>query len=883
MNTEASTIEGESGRTQYRYRFGEVEYDQAARVLSVGGEIVDVEQRPLQVLERLLQTPGEAVTREELFETVWAGRPTVENVLANAMTKLRRALGETDAERLQTVPRVGYRLAGPVERVALGRLARSTLRLEAGAAVAGRPHWCLAERLGGGSSNGSSLHPQAEVWRARHAKTGETRIFKFAADGEQLALLKREVTLYRLLRESLGERDDFVRLIDWNFDEAPYFLEAEDAGPNLSQWAAAHLAALDTAARVALLLGIAEAVAAAHRVGVLHKDLKPSNVLIADAEGLPRARLGDFGSGRLLDPDRLAALGITAQGMTLTDVAAASDSSGTLAYLAPEVLAGQAPTTRSDVYALGLMLYQLLAGDLRRPLLPGWERDVGDALLREDIAAAAERDPAKRLAGADQLVERLRTLDARRAEVEQRVRDAAAARDAQQQLAGARARRPWLIAVVVLLAGGLGTSLWQYRRAEQSARRATQQAEVAAAINRFVTEDLISSAQPSASGRAGVTMIDAARAAVARVDARRDLPPAVMAGLRKTLQITLAELSDRKGSVAQGRLALAALAQTGQPVEPAAEGEIRAWLASDFAQLGELDGADEQLHALAALEPRLLVDAPEIALRYYQAQAITLGMGGRNRDAAVFDRKAVDLARKLPGLRPGLLDQLQFNLAASLIQLGQPDKAEADLRELLARQTQRLGAAHEHTLYTEVLLSHALLRQQRVDDAAKLIEPAADGLDKALGPLATRTLMARSVQAGVELQRGQYQAAAERFATLHRQFAQRDGEASPNAINMLEGQGGALLRAGDAKAAEPLLRRALGDARKTFGAAAEEQPLVQMLRFELADSLLALRTGFAEAAKLVEGLQPGPLAEADPTSDWTAKLAKVRAALAQAH
>src|SRR5260370_26806113 len=83
-------------------------------------------------------------------------------------------------------------------------------------------------------------------------------------------------------------------------------------------------------------------------------------------------------------------------------------------YLPPEVLAGQSPTTGADGYALGVLLYQLTIGDFRKPLAPGWEADIRDPLLREDIADAACGDATKRLSSAADLVERLFTLVQRR-------------------------------------------------------------------------------------------------------------------------------------------------------------------------------------------------------------------------------------------------------------------------------------------------------------------------------------------------------------------------------------------------------------------------------------------------------------------------------------
>lgn len=68
----------------YRYRFGSAELDEACMSLRVEDSPVELEQRPLQGLALRLRNPGEVVTREELFESIWAGRPNVDNVLANA-------------------------------------------------------------------------------------------------------------------------------------------------------------------------------------------------------------------------------------------------------------------------------------------------------------------------------------------------------------------------------------------------------------------------------------------------------------------------------------------------------------------------------------------------------------------------------------------------------------------------------------------------------------------------------------------------------------------------------------------------------------------------------------------------------------------------------
>ena len=192
---------------------------------------------------------------------------------------------------------------------------------------------------------------------------------------------------------------------------------------------------------------------AAHELGVLHKDLKPTNILIStnNAEE-PEIKIADFGTATLLAPARLAALGITNMGFTHTQET--GSFSGTVMYLAPEVLGGQSPTAASDVYALGVLLYQLIVGDFRKPLAPGWESDVSDPLLREDIADAACGDPARRLESAAEFAERLRTLDRRRAELLEMSRAKERAQLSERRRAQARARLPWIVlsAVVAVVA-----------------------------------------------------------------------------------------------------------------------------------------------------------------------------------------------------------------------------------------------------------------------------------------------------------------------------------------------------------------------------------------------------------------------------------------------
>ena len=95
----------------YCWTFGNAEFDEGRWQLRVAGQDVELEHKPLEVLQYLLRHAGEAVTKDELLAAVWAGRVVVEAVLTNAVGKLRRALADEAQDTVMTLPRVGYRLA----------------------------------------------------------------------------------------------------------------------------------------------------------------------------------------------------------------------------------------------------------------------------------------------------------------------------------------------------------------------------------------------------------------------------------------------------------------------------------------------------------------------------------------------------------------------------------------------------------------------------------------------------------------------------------------------------------------------------------------------------------------------------------------------------
>jgi len=409
-----------------------------ARRGAAAGELADPDLRWLAHGAYALAGVEEEV---EVFEVGLAGfAPLAEPADTD---KARRAVAHSDEITL------GWRPAG-------------------GQPIPRRPNWTLVERLGEGGFG--------EVWLALH-KAGERRVFKFCFEAARLRALKREVTLFRLMKEALGHRDDIARILDWHFDDAPYFLEAEyTEGGNLADWAGEQggLDAVPLETRLELAAEVAEALSAAHSVGILHKDVKPENVLItSDREGRPRARLTDFGIGILTERERLAGPGVTALGFTETVTPTDSSAAGTLGYLAPELIEGKAPSVQADLYSLGVLLYQLAVGDFSRTLSPGWERDVEDEILAEDIACFVDGRPERRPASAREVAERLRSLEERRrARAEEEAR--------RQALVRAWRRRrvaTWVAAVAVVVLAVVAVMAVRENRARKEAEQRREQAE----------------------------------------------------------------------------------------------------------------------------------------------------------------------------------------------------------------------------------------------------------------------------------------------------------------------------------------------------------------------------------------------------------------------
>lgn len=842
-----------------RWRFGGAEFDEGTQELRVGDTVVTVERKPLELLICLLRSAGEVLTKDELLEAVWPGRVVVEGALSVAVSKLRQALGAAGNGIVATVHGYGYRLAVPVERVS-AQSAPLSVELKEGDAVPRRENWTLLRRLG----------QSGDVWSAVHAKTHEQRVFKFSADGRRLSALKREATLSRLLHDVLGERAEFVRILEWNFEAAPFFLECEYGGDNLLEWAQAQggLSAIALDARLELLAQIAEAVGTAHTAGVLHKDLKPANILIYKAsDGAWRPRLTDFGSGRLLDPQQLAELGITRLGFTQT--LAETDSSGTPLYLAPEVVAGRSPSAQSDIYALGVMLYQFAVGDFRPPLAPGWEAEVSDELLRDDIAAAADGNPARRLAVPAELAERLRTREQRRASRRHLDEIEARAVVAERALDKARARRPWIAVAGVLLIGGLVASLYLSSQASAERRRASSEAETATAINRFLDNDVLASADPFSAGNgAELTVRAAVLRAAGKLDGRFAQQPETEAAVRDTIGRVLGRLSDFPDAVQQQEKALALYQQTRGKRDRATLLSAYA-LSQHLALASKLKEAQKLLDETDANGGGTASDDPAVVIAAAHSRGQVLGLQQKYEQALPLLELAVQRQQQFDGNDLNALWTLQQDLISAYVRVpARFSDGEKLARRLLAARTAIEGEHAPGAAYARSLLGQVLSYEGKYDESDPLLKAAYADISRELGADNYRTVTVLAPLVNSYANRGRFDEAAPMAAQIYNAVRKRFGDTHQVTLLSLGNVGILYLNANDLDAATPPLEQAMKGLSVQFG---DHHPAVQMLSFYVAQIAVA-RGNLARAEKLIGPITVADLNTAAPGDDWTARL-----------
>ncbi len=752
-------------------------------------------------------------------------------------------------------------LRAPLESEKVHRLVKQP-RVEGwrpapGLTVPARPHWQVEERLGEGGFG--------EAWLARHTKTDELRSFKFCFDAERLRALQREITVFRLLKEELGDRPDINRILDWNLDKAPYFIESEyTRAGDLKQWSEAEggLEKVPLATRLEIVAQVADALAAAHSVGVLHKDIKPSNILIQKRSGgRIQAQLADFGIGQVTDKKRLAEAGITALGISgRSRGESTSSQSGTPLYMAPELLEGRAPTLQADIYALGVVLYQVAAGDFRRVLAQGWKRDIGDELLAEDIAAFVDGSPERRPPSAVDVAQRLRSLETRReehraAELERRSREASRRRRAIYRAVAVTASMA-LVLVSVLAVWALNAG-----REERRARETTERV-LDFMVDLFEITDPFSSEQPGEKRGQTITARELLDRGAERVEAELDAEPLVQARLMSTygkiylslglfekaqslLERALAVREDRLGARHPDTLTTrhdlsrafhekGDYARSKEIAEQVLEG--RRWalgsehpdtllamgtLAYGHAALGEYEEAERLRHQTLEAQERVLGAEHPDTLATMGSLANSLSALGKHGEAKQLYEQTLELRTRMLGSEHPDTLWTMGNLANSYFALGEYAEAQRLGEQALQVRTRVLGPEHPDTLWTLGLLANTHSNLGEYAEAEQLNTRNLEVRTRVLGPEHPDTLWAMGNLANSHADLGEY-AEAERLRRQTLELRTRLlGAGHPYTLLTMRNLADDLMHLGNYPQARELLEQSLGAMEQALGPAHE--------------------------------------------------------------
>lgn len=579
--------------------------------------------------------------------------------------------------------------------------------------------WRLVRELGHGGMGTVWLAERAD---ALYDKRVALKLLRFDA-GDLRARFDNERHILAAL-----EHPHIARLLDAGSDAhgAPYVALEYVEGESLTQWCDARGADLRT--RLALFLKVLDAVQAAHGRLVVHRDLKPANILV-DAHGTPK--LLDFGVAKLLDG--------AARGLTRTGPAPLTPE-----YASPEQLRGDVVGTAADIYSLGVLLYELVAG--ARPYAIA--TDAPSGVLRA-IEAARPRRPSLVAPRARRIGRDLDHVVLKAMAKEPRERYASCAQfsdDLRRHLAGEpvlafhagalyRARKfvrrhrvgvAVAVFVALTLAASAVVALTQAHAAREQARLARAERDKARQVNAFL-QDMLAAADPADLGR-NATVAQVLDRAQQRAERELAADPDMLAPTELTLSRTYAALGDLDAAVRTARIGLQAAQRLGTPgalfdarfalgsalvshgdyAQAADELAQARTLAVDGGtalqrgsvahQLGILENArGNAAQALRWHETALAELPPEAADERAQTMndvAVVKGSRGDFAGALALHREAVDSLRRAHPAGGPLLAQAIGNLAVSLNDNGRHDEANAAFDESLRMEVDLLGEHH---------------------------------------------------------------------------------------------------------------------------------------------------------------------------------------------
>jgi eukaryotic-like serine/threonine-protein kinase len=695
----------------------------------------------------------------------------------------------------------------PVTAHLAGDLAAQVARALAGGApgdVIGP--YTLVSKLGEGGFG--------DVWLAERSKPFAQRVaLKIVKPGMDSRTV---VARFEQERQTLAvmEHPHIARVIDGGVTDAgrPYFVMEYVKGEPITAFAATHR--LSVRQRLELFLPVCEAVQHAHRKGIIHRDLKPSNVLVEVVDGQPMPKVIDFGIAKAVDHAGRAQTLMTEKGLLV----------GTPEYMSPEQAEGLSDIdTRTDVYSLGVVLYELLVG---APPFDGGElRSKGyEEILRVIREVEPPRPSTRAIAVIDQAATGLTRetsrelakelewipLKALRKDRERRYSSPESlAADIRRYLAGDaleagpesriyRAKKfvrrnkvqvSAVGAVALALVAGFGTTLWQAREAAAQARRADERAIAAEKAEKAEKERADQLKKVSDFQSAMLSQIDTTKAGI---DLMTDVRERFVAALEKT-GVPEADRTARVDSLRQELVRVNAT-------------DTAAAMIDRTILKPAIKAIDEQFK-----------DDPETASSLRQALADLYETNGLYESALPLQEVALATRRRVLGdEHPETLQSIN-NMGFLLYSLGEFDRAEVLYHEAIEKRRRVLGEEHPDTIGSINNMGLLFRVQGRLDQAAPYYREALEKSRRVLGEDHPDTLQSINntgvlfdLQGDTELAEQYYREALEKYRRVL-------GEDHPDTIGCVNNIGAMLWDLGRLSEAKVYWEQTLEKRRRVLG------------------------------------------------------------------
>ncbi len=655
--------------------------------------------------------------------------------------------------------------------------------------------------------------------------TGPAALHRFAAERQAMARLSHPAIAQIF---EAGTTDDGF----------PYFVMEHVAGEPLTTYCDRR--ALDFEQRLKIFIEICRGVEHAHRKGILHRDLKPGNVLVAEVDGRAVPKVIDFGIAKALDRPLTE--------MTLQTVGAI----GTPSYMSPEALDGTDVDTRADVYALGILLFELLVGQKPFELKGLGLAQVFQRIKRQETPRPSQRYRTLPLVDQRSIAEQRRQnrrqlqqtlqgdLDwiigmATAQERDRRYGSASALADDVRRylddeavLACPPSRRYRLgklvrrnrgmviaasLALLALIGGSIGTAL-NARRAQQEAARANREADVsrralldAEDVTHFLI-DLFEVSDPKEAGGESISARQLLERGAERVEEQLADQPLRQARLMHTIGTIYNQLQVHQEAkdLVEAALRLRQETPTADPLD-VAESQYR--LAVIERSLGNYEAAETAAREALALRQQTLGEGHSKVGETSRELAVILYLSARHREADPHIQRALSIAESHHGPdAPAVADALE-TWGNALKDQGRCKEAIPQLERSLEIRRLKLSALDPKLSYALNNLGSCYGEVQQFDKARLYFEQALRIQEKVLGPHQAPVAMARTNLSIIYRQLGELELAERALTRARDDLAKALGSEHPLVANCMAELGVLVGSQGRFEEAEEYLRNAL--------------------------------------------------------------------------